>query len=105
VSIRVALETAIAFWKLLIPHGLSGGALAHVSEEDGDDVQMRDASDSGWTSKHTDAWLSFLEQRGVKGVSKDTWSMVSGDFYLWHRDQFIGVLSVSGLFANDGLQI
>ena len=69
---------AQGFWQILIPHGLEGGALAHVpsSREDDDDVAM-DVGEEGWKEDFTQWWFEFLEQNGTKGVSKDVWQMVS----------------------------
>ncbi|GAW06761.1 defective in Cullin neddylation protein 1 [Lentinula edodes] len=70
----LAMETAQAFWSLLIPHGLKGGALSHISSTDSDDdVDMNGAE--GWRPEYTDWWFEFLNEKGGKGVSKDTWSM------------------------------
>lgn len=74
-----AIETAQAFWATLIPHGLHGGALAHVhSTEDGDDDM---SEDGGWTDKYTQWWFDYLNEKGGKGISKDTWIMVKAMFF------------------------
>ena len=67
VSTTIGLDTAQEFWNLLLPHGLSGGALTGRSA---DDV-------IGWQEKYNRWWSEFLTQKGSKGVSKDTWTMVS----------------------------
>ena len=67
---------AQGFWAILIPHGLRGGALSHVPPEDADDDMDMDG-DEGWKDEYTEWWFEFLTERGVKGISKDTWSMVS----------------------------
>ena len=75
----LATDTAQAFWALLLPHGLQGGALSHVDSKDGDDdddVNMVDDDDEGWQDEHTQWWFEFLNVKGGKGVSKDTWVMV-----------------------------
>ncbi|KAH7911133.1 Cullin binding-domain-containing protein [Hygrophoropsis aurantiaca] len=69
----LATETALAFWDLLIPHGLEGGALAHIRSRDGDDDV--DMSEEGWKKEYTQWWFDFLTEKGGKGVSKDTWAM------------------------------
>jgi len=81
----IGVETAIAFWGLLIPHGLTGTALAHTSDgsdnddddydddDDGGDVPM--ATEGGWKPDFTHWWFEFLTTKGGKGVSKDTWTM------------------------------
>ena len=86
---------AQGFWAILLPHGLAGGALSHIvsapsagQDEDGD--ELMDGSgvgasgagagsaehEEGWSDKHTQWWFEFLEQNGMKGVSKDVWRMV-----------------------------
>lgn len=63
----LAVDSAIAFWQLLLPIGLSGRALAHIDSGDGN---------SGWESKYNDWWFEYLNEKGGKGISKDTWHMV-----------------------------
>ena len=76
----LGLETAQAYWSLLLPYGLEHGALSHVSStrddenSDEEDVDM-DASEEGWKPEYTEWWFEFLNEKGGKGVSKDTWSM------------------------------
>jgi len=73
----LATDTAQAFWGLLLPHAVQGGALAHVEDEDDEDEPMGDGSDSseGWSDQHTQWWFDFLNEKGGKGVSRDTWNM------------------------------
>lgn len=81
-----ALETAQAFWSLLIPHGFDGGALKRIEteddDEDDDDIDMdKDAKTKaggvdGWKKEYLQWWFDFLTERGDKGVTKDTWNMV-----------------------------
>lgn len=59
-----ATEVAVGFWQLLLPLGLAGGALRPVG------------SPPGWKEEYTQWWFQFIEQRAVKGISKDTWNMV-----------------------------
>ena len=67
---------ARGYWRTLIPLGLSGGALNHVSgDEDESDAMQSD--EEGWKTEYTEWWIEFLEQSGAKGVSNDTWNMVS----------------------------
>ncbi|KAJ6554361.1 defective in Cullin neddylation protein 1 [Mycena capillaripes] len=66
----IGIDTAQAFWSLLLPHGMAGGALAHV-DASGD----TDMSGNGWAPEHVDWWFEFLNEKGGKGVSKDTWIM------------------------------
>jgi DCN1-like protein 1/2 len=71
-----ATETAQAFWATLIPHGLHGGALAHIhSTDDDEDDDM--GEEEGWQDEHVQWWFDFLAEKGGKGISKDTWTMVS----------------------------
>jgi len=69
-----ATESAQAFWALLLPHGLEGGALEHIKGGDGEDVDME--PEEGWKSEHMQWWFDFLNRKKVKGISKDTWGMV-----------------------------
>jgi DCN1-like protein 1/2 len=71
----LATDTAQAFWALLLPHGLKGGALSHVhsTDEDEDDDM---GEEEGWQPEYVEWWFEFLTQKGGKGVSKDTWVMV-----------------------------
>ncbi len=86
------MESAIDFWKLLIPFGLSGGALSHTTtdglEDSGGDVHMSDVSEKGWRKEYTELWFQFLNEKGGKGVSKDTWNMVRRPAlpYVWYTD-------------------
>lgn len=71
---NLATETAQAFWATLIPHGLQGGALAHICSREGEED---DDMDGGWKDAYTQWWFDFLAEKASKGVSKDTWVMVS----------------------------
>ncbi|KAL1943222.1 hypothetical protein VTO73DRAFT_4297 [Trametes versicolor] len=77
----LGLDMAQGFWALLIPHGLAGGALAHVTaggqDSDGDEVMASAAPGEGWKDVYTQWWFEFLEGSGAKGVSKDVWQMFS----------------------------
>lgn len=71
----LTIDSAQAFWEMLLPFGLRGGALSHVSSAvDGEDVDM-DSTEEGFQEKHVKWWFDFLNQRG-KGVTKDTWQML-----------------------------
>ncbi|KAJ7092420.1 defective in Cullin neddylation protein 1 [Mycena belliarum] len=67
----IGIDTAQAFWGLLLPHGMTGGALSHV-DASGDSAMDGSA---GWRAEHVEWWFEFLQERGGKGVSKDTWVM------------------------------
>jgi DCN1-like protein 1/2 len=82
----LAIDTALAFWNLLIPTGLTGGALKH--DLTGEDVDMDGEESSGWTDEHTQWWFQFLTEKGGKGVSKDTWMMLF-DFIRSIDSQFL----------------
>ncbi|PCH43160.1 DUF298-domain-containing protein [Wolfiporia cocos MD-104 SS10] len=69
----LALDMAQAFWALLIPHGLAGGALAHVAGDEDEDEAM--GAEEGWKDEYTTWWFEFLTEKGGRGVSKDTWQM------------------------------
>jgi len=70
----IAIETAQAFWGLLLPHGMAGGALAHI-DASGDTDMSGGSGKGGWKSEYVDWWFEFLNEKGGKGVSKDTWVM------------------------------
>ncbi|KAM6492981.1 defective in Cullin neddylation protein 1 [Amanita muscaria] len=74
----ISLETALAFWNLLLPHGMKGGALAKrlSSSDSSDDVDMVGVGgDAGWNEDYTQWWFEFLTDKGARGVSKDVWEM------------------------------
>jgi len=72
----ITVETAVAFWGLLIPHGLTGTALAHTTDGDTDDEEDTPMdTEEGWKPEFTDWWFEFLTIKGGKGISKDTWVM------------------------------
>lgn len=72
---ELAIETAQAFWGLLLPLGLQGGALSHILMPDGEDSPMTGAGEDGWKAEYNDWWFEYLNEKGGKGVSKDTWVM------------------------------
>lgn len=55
---------------------LQGGALSHVSLT-GDDEDDDMGEERGWSDEYTQWWFEFLNEKGGKGISKDTWQMVS----------------------------
>lgn len=71
----ISVETAMAFWGLLIPHGLTGTALAHnpSGDSDGEDTTMD--TGEGWKPEFTTWWFNFLTEGRMKGITKDTWGM------------------------------
>jgi DCN1-like protein 1/2 len=52
---------------------MKGGALAH-KKQDGDDVIME--PQEGFKLEYVQWWFDFLNEKGGRGVSKDTWNMV-----------------------------
>jgi DCN1-like protein 1/2 len=67
---------AIDYWRLLISHGLSGGALSYIGDaEDEDDAMV--SGEEGWRPEFLEWWITYLRELDTKGVSKDTWTMVS----------------------------
>ncbi|KZT00275.1 uncharacterized protein LAESUDRAFT_559923 [Laetiporus sulphureus 93-53] len=73
---HIGLDMAEAFWALLIPHGLRGGALSHLRSGDGEEEGAQTAEEEGWKEEYTQWWFDFLNEKGGRGVSKDTWQMV-----------------------------
>jgi len=67
----LALETAQAFWALLLPQGIKGGALTRKDHDQ--DIKMD--GKGGWKMEYNQWWFDFLNEKGGKGVSKDTWVM------------------------------
>ncbi|KAJ7726823.1 defective in Cullin neddylation protein 1 [Mycena maculata] len=70
----IGIDTATAFWGLLLPHGMAGGALSHITPES-DGMQVDSDSNGVWSEQHVQWWFEFLAEKGGKGVSKDTWVM------------------------------
>jgi len=66
------LDTALAYWHLLISHASKGSAL--TGKTDGEDVDMTGGG-GGWEDRYTQWWFDYLAKKGVKGVSRDTWVM------------------------------
>jgi len=76
-----AIETAIAFWGLLLPAGQRGQALRHmdmITDASTGDVTYHPSKEPGWKPEHNALWFEYLNEKGGKGISKDTWQMVSG---------------------------
>jgi len=74
-TLSLGIDFAQAFWGLLLPHGFSGGALTRVPSRDGDNDDKMDG-DEGFKEEYMQWWFEFLNKKGHKGVSKDTWVMV-----------------------------
>ena len=73
-----ATETAKGLWNLLLPHGLKGGAISTNSAKD--DVDMggeNPPAEHSWTTERIAMWFQFLDDKGLKGISRDSWLMVS----------------------------
>jgi DCN1-like protein 1/2 len=75
----LGIELSQAFWGLLLPFGLKGGAL-RKQDYGGNDLSKGSV---GWTEEHTQLWYDFLKEKNIKGISKDTWSMVHPIFSLF----------------------
>lgn len=72
----LATETAKGLWNLLLPHGLKGGAISTNSAKD--DVDMGDENppaEHSWTTERIAMWFQFLDDKGLKGISRDSWLM------------------------------
>ena len=41
------------------------------------DVTYHPSKEPGWKPEHNALWFEYLNEKGGKGVSKDTWMMVS----------------------------
>ena len=48
-------------------------------DDDDKDVDM-DEDEEGWQEEYLQWWFDFLNDRGGKGISKDTWMMVRTSF-------------------------
>ena len=59
---------------------MAGGALTRIAiQDDGgdEDIDMDESEgEDGWKEKHLQWWFDFLNERGGKGITKDTWIMV-----------------------------
>ncbi|KAI0000769.1 Cullin binding-domain-containing protein [Russula compacta] len=72
----LGIDVALAFWGLLLPHGLKGGALRPQLDYGDDPMKASDGGGGGgWTEEHSQLWYKFLNEKTVKGISKDTWAM------------------------------
>ncbi|KAF8153578.1 hypothetical protein K438DRAFT_1622814 [Mycena galopus ATCC 62051] len=67
----ISIDTTIAFWALLLLHGMAGGALAHLDAAG--DVEVGSGSGGGWKPELGDWGFEFLQKKSGNGVSKDTW--------------------------------
>ncbi|KAF7308027.1 Defective in cullin neddylation protein [Mycena kentingensis (nom. inval.)] len=63
----IAVDTASAFWELLLPYATIGGRV----DASGDTIM----GGEGWLPEYSQWWTEFLAEKGGKGVSKDTWVM------------------------------
>jgi len=74
-----ATETAKGLWNLLLPHGLKGGAISTPHAPDDVDIDGEKLpAEQSWTIERIAMWFQFLDDRGLKGISRDSWLMVSG---------------------------
>lgn len=86
---------AQGLWALLIPHGLQGGALSHKREDGEDDAMGID--EDGWQEEYLNWWFEHLKEKGVKGVSKDVWQMVSFPLFLSDLSDLLISFTVPGI--------
>src|SRR5258707_12628192 len=68
----LGVELAQAFWSLLLPFGLKGGAL-RTQDYGGNDLSKFNI---GRTEHHPQLWYDFLRAKTVKGISTLTWAML-----------------------------
>ena len=74
-----ATETAKGLWNLLLPHGLKGGAISTPNAPDDVDINGKNLpAEQSWTIERIAMWFQFLDDKGLKGISRDSWLMVSG---------------------------
>jgi len=74
----IPIETAIAFWGLLLPAGQRGQALRHMdmtTDASTGDVTYHPSKEPGWKPEYNALWFEYLNEKGGKGISKDTWHM------------------------------
>lgn len=57
----------------MLPHALAGGAL---TREDSEGMDEDGKESGGWTDEHTTWWFEFLQEKGLKGITRDVWSQV-----------------------------
>jgi DCN1-like protein 1/2 len=81
----LGIELAQAFWNLLLPFGLKGGAL-RMQDYSGNDLPK---ANGGWTDEHTQLWYEFLMEKNIKGISKDTWSMARATYLSTDGTNFV----------------
>jgi len=71
----IPIDNAKAFWAMLLPAGFVGDALRH------------EGSGEGWKPEYIQWWFDFLDAKGGKGISRDTWNMFF-DFVLTIDSRF-----------------
>lgn len=64
----IPAENARAFWEILLPI---------VTQSVQAEAAAKQPGFSGWNDESTKQWFEFLDGKGVKGISKDAWTMVS----------------------------
>lgn len=53
-------------------------------DDEESDVEMEvEEMEEGWGERHTELWIEFMKERQDRGVSKDTWQMVSVARDIW----------------------
>jgi len=74
----IPIDTAIAFWGLLLPAGQRGQAFRHmdmITDASTGDITYQISKEPGWKPEYNSLWFEYLNEKGGKGVSKDTWHM------------------------------
>lgn len=59
----IPLDNAKAFWGILLPLAINT-------------VEKREDGNQGWKEENNEWWFEFLDEKAVKGISKDAWTMV-----------------------------
>ncbi|KAF9512840.1 hypothetical protein BS47DRAFT_1330049 [Hydnum rufescens UP504] len=59
----IPIDNAKAFWAMLLPAGFAGDALVY------------EGPGEGWKPEYNQLWFDFLDAKGGRGISRDTWAM------------------------------
>jgi hypothetical protein len=93
---HIPLRYILSFFALLVAPNES---LCHLYLDDDGDQDMDSSDETGWKSEYNQWWFDFLDEKGGKGVSKDTWSMVRRS-YCARREDWLIMYSLSSLFVR-----
>jgi len=58
----IPLDNAKAFWGILLPLSIKT-------------IERREDGNEGWKEEYNEWWFEFLDEKAVKGISKDAWTM------------------------------